>query len=260
MSLKNVIANHYDRKENIDKKDRRFSPIYNFKNFCNFVKTQLINDYVKANDRVLDLCAGKGSDIDKLMKRSISEYVAVDISRNSIEEARRRFQRDYKFKNAFFLIADVFGENFLEEEKFDVISCQFAFHYAFENEVRLDYAFKNVSSHLEKGGYFILTLPDSEIIHQRLDSQNKYYRIASEGGNRYHFYLIGSIDVSEFIAERSLMIKIATKYNLDLIEEENFEDIYYNNRGKLKSFKAEIKDKDQLYLLPLYKSLVFKMK
>lgn len=252
------IINHYDNKDAKEKVDRSKSELYKFKNFCNFAKNILITKYVRANDRVLDLCAGKGADIDKLLKRKIKEYTAIDISPKSIQEAQRRFKRDYpNFKNAYFLVLDAFGNSFLEGEKFDLISCQFAFHYAFENNERLEYALFNVSSHLEDGGYFILTIPDDQIIRERMGDGNKYYKIISQGSNKYHFWLQDSIDVSEFIADRDLFLKIAKKYHLKLIWEENFYDLYQDNKNKVKNFKADITDDQQLELLDLYKLMVF---
>ena len=51
---------------------------------------------------------------------------------------------------------------------FDVISCQFAIHYFFENEVTLDNFIYNVDTYLKKGGYLIGTCLDGYKIKEKL--------------------------------------------------------------------------------------------
>ncbi len=46
-----------------------------------------------------------------------------------------------------------------QESPFDLISCMFAFHYAFEDEKTARQAFRNVSKHLKPNGLFFCTLP-----------------------------------------------------------------------------------------------------
>lgn len=56
---------------------------------------------------------------------------------------------------------------------FDVISCQFAIHYFFENEQILDNFIYNVDTHLKKGGYFIGTCLDGYLVKEKLRSLRK---------------------------------------------------------------------------------------
>jgi hypothetical protein len=51
---------------------------------------------------------------------------------------------------------------------FDVISCQFAIHYLFENETTLDNFIYNVDTYLKPGGYFIGTCLDGHIVKDKL--------------------------------------------------------------------------------------------
>lgn len=51
-----------------------------------------------------------------------------------------------------------------DKMKFDIVSCQFALHYAFRTEAALRQMLYNVSAGLRSGGYFIGTLPDAERI------------------------------------------------------------------------------------------------
>jgi hypothetical protein len=56
---------------------------------------------------------------------------------------------------------------------FDVVSCQFATHYFFENETKLDNFVFNVAQYLKKGGYFIGTCLDGQLIKKKLASIKK---------------------------------------------------------------------------------------
>lgn len=49
---------------------------------------------------------------------------------------------------------------FVPSEGFDLVSCQFAIHYFFENKMKLEAFVKNVATHMKKGGYFIGTCLD----------------------------------------------------------------------------------------------------
>lgn len=56
---------------------------------------------------------------------------------------------------------------------FDVISCQFAVHYFFENQTTLDNFIYNVDANLKLGGYLIGTCLDGHIVKQKLSNLSK---------------------------------------------------------------------------------------
>lgn len=53
---------------------------------------------------------------------------------------------------------------------FNVVSCQFATHYFFENETKLDNFIYNISQYLKVGGFFIGTCLDGQLIKKKLAS------------------------------------------------------------------------------------------
>ena len=57
--------------------------------------------------------------------------------------------------------------------KFDVISCQFSFHYYFENDLKLHRFLKNVSDNLQKGKFFIGTCLDGSTVFNKLINVDK---------------------------------------------------------------------------------------
>lgn len=66
-------------------------------------------------------------------------------------------------------------QNFLNvmNDKFNVVSCQFAIHYFFENDEILDIFCDNVDKVIKKGGYFIGTTLDGYMVKEMLKKENK---------------------------------------------------------------------------------------
>lgn len=68
-------------------------------------------------------------------------------------------------------------------KKFDVVSCQFAIHYMFENEAKLNTFCKNVDIVLKQGGYFIGTCLDGRKVANILDSKEDGKKIGQFNEN-----------------------------------------------------------------------------
>ena len=104
------------------------------------------------------------------------------------------------------------------EQEFDLVSCQFAFHYCFESLPQADCMLRNASENLRKGGFFIGTTPDAFDIMARLQAGetgnsfgNSVFSVTfpqSEGekplqpqlfGAQYTFHLEEVVDCPEFL-------------------------------------------------------------
>jgi len=153
--------------------------------------------YIKRGHRVFDLCCGKGGDLQKFTRMGVSlvfgagfffffflfyfasvpslPYIKkTDIADGSIQEARSRYEGAFKRNNpsqrtmeGIFVVADCCSVDLAKEEQFppgvlfDIVSCQFAFHYCFESEAKARMMLHNASARLQRDGYFIGTLPNS---------------------------------------------------------------------------------------------------
>ena len=74
---------------------REHSPTIFVKVFNNFIKAITIEQFSRKLGRglsVLDLCCGRGGDIQKWKKQNIAHYVGVDLSRALVAEAYTRYQ------------------------------------------------------------------------------------------------------------------------------------------------------------------------
>ena len=154
--------------------------------------------------RIMDLACGKGGDLGKwiLQKRGIANYVGIDVARGSLKDAALRIQRLKKGKKtvsipkASLICADlgedvpsrkkdklltwtmnqaslqekdpVFhalpGGNVSPEDRFDVISIQFAIHYMMKTKERARRFFKTVGDTLDLGGNMIATTIDARVV------------------------------------------------------------------------------------------------
>lgn len=165
--------------------------IYNLRKFHRFVKSYLYNFVSKkirnreARDgkkidgiSLLELAAGRGSDIHKYANNDIRYILAIDSDKNALEKFKNKYAKrfknkirmDFKIANASKNITNIIGK---QNVKFDIVSIQFAFHYFLSNEETLNNIFLNIDTYLKRGGYFIFTTFDGEKIFEIL-KKKKY--------------------------------------------------------------------------------------
>jgi mRNA (guanine-N7-)-methyltransferase len=261
------------------KEGRKASRIIFLRSFNNWVKASMINKYCHLLGRrdvsVLELCCGKGGDLDKYFMNKIKLFVGADISGELLENAMTRLEKikNEKYSNNFqtkciFIKEDLSSpqNEFLEKVDkkyyFDLVSCQFALHYHFESEQRLNAFLVNVSERLCDGGYFIGTIIEDNVIVKRLRNRkyiqnnkyidekltfgNEFYSVKFSQKNfkkkdgpfgiKYGFYLEDSIDnrdeegnikyVGEYLIVFKEFEKICKKYGLYLVEKKIFTNFY----------------------------------
>lgn len=170
-------------------KTRQISRIIPIRDFNNWAKSVLIKQYLMCGSRkkdlsVMDMCSGRGGDLKKFSALGRVKYLAcVDVSLESIVEAMMRYNTMIACPNsrglylADFIWADVFetalSKHFIPHRRglrFDMISCQFAMHYAFETETRAKALFQNIKDCLSNEGLFVAIFASKEIILSRLEA------------------------------------------------------------------------------------------
>jgi mRNA (guanine-N7-)-methyltransferase len=161
---------------------------------------------------VLDIGCGKGGDLGKWQQapQPVELYVGLDNADISIEQAKDRYRQMSSrggggrggrggghsrpqrplFQGEFF-VQDAFGDT-IEKVAivrdvgfdgssgpsrfggggFDVVTMMFCMHYAFESEAKARQMLKNVAGALKKGGRFIGTIPNSDVISDRVQKFN----------------------------------------------------------------------------------------
>ena len=160
--------------------------------------------------RVLDLGCGKGGDLGKWQQapQPVGILVGIDPAEISIEQARDRHvqmwrggtrggrggrgsSRPQRTFDAEFFAQDAFGRSIANIPivrhigfdsgtpvprrggGFDVVSMMFCMHYAFESEAKTRGMLQNVAGSLAKGGRFIGTIPNSDVIRSKVEAFHK---------------------------------------------------------------------------------------
>ena len=248
------------KSENIDK----------LRKFHNFIKYNLIVDSCSSIDAksLLDIACGRGGDLQKWLnkKLNLNYILAFDSHKDSIfssinnkgdfDGAIARFKnvrRNYKGKMPFinFKYLNVLNKDALSKlneidsnKIYDIVSCQFAMHYFCESEETLNYILSIISKKLKKGGLFIGTATDGDIIYNILKNGNVYIpllTLVKQSINNYLFYIQTNPDSkkltrqnyfeiqgvsSEFYLFKEQLRILAFKNNLELIEYKSFYDWY----------------------------------
>ena len=158
---------------------------------------------------VLDIGCGKGGDLGKWQQapQPVQLYVGLDPAEVSIEQARERYRQmasrggggrggrggfhrpPPRLFEARFHVKDCYAESIGDVDivrqvgfdpssigrsrGFDVVTMMFCMHYAFESEEKARTMLKNVAGALKKGGRFIGTIPNSDVIGERVRQFNE---------------------------------------------------------------------------------------
>jgi len=266
----NVVASHYNSLEEKGVVERRDSRIIHMRNFNNWVKSMLLNEYldkIKAsagrdNIKVMDLGCGKGGDLQKWQRGGVKYVACVDIAATSIEQCQSRYRemrgRNRDTFNAEFHAVDCTKQrcrDFYKDKDitFDLVSCQFALHYCFESLPQAECMLRNAAENLKLGGFFIGTTPDAFDIMSRLRqcNSNKFgndifsITFPEESlnetppifGARYDFHLEGVVDCPEFLVHLPTLVKLAEKYGLMLIGKQRFGNYFERHKENVEGKK-----------------------
>jgi mRNA (guanine-N7-)-methyltransferase len=172
--------------------EREKSSIINLRNFHNWIKKTIIYEAVDLLRKkgfneinILDLATGKGGDLHKWMSAGVNSVYGVDVNHESIYgkngaiERYNEMKRKRKMPLVKFTQIDLLDMNALEQikefvndKKFELITCNFAIHYFFVSEESLNNFFDIVEYFLKSGGFFIGTALDGDKINQLFSNGN----------------------------------------------------------------------------------------
>jgi len=245
--------------------------------FNNYVKRYLYTTYLKKSDAILDLAGGRGGDFYKILNKDVNYMLHLDIHNNVLSEAKNRLSKmNKKNTNVNFLQFDLTGNNKNKINKlkkvkhFDVITCQFAFHYMCENKKSIDFITQLIADNLKDNGYFMMTGYDGYKIFELLEDtdfiefeyQNtvfariikKYKKNTFKNyGQKINVYVekIG-LSSDEYLVNYDYIIKRFKKLGLLSVEEKNFTEFITN-------YNRNLTQKEQEYI-NLHKCIVFQKK
>jgi mRNA (guanine-N7-)-methyltransferase len=144
--------------------------------FHNKIKKILIRQCSPFVDLIFDVGVGRGGDIRKWNHCDIPRAICYDVNEHSINEAKDRFNKSLIDKNYTFKVFQEISDfvKYVNEKSY-LVSCQFAIHYFFETETKLNDFFKNINYLLHINGRFIGTFMNGEYIDKLTQGLTKNY-------------------------------------------------------------------------------------
>jgi len=268
---------------------RNESTIIGMRDFHNWIKLVMISNITKLVYKtnpiaLLDIAVGRGGDLAKWNKSNIKYIFGFDKNEKSIHNddpenpgAMERLYnfKEQKFNDIYFMTGNALNPSkpllnsidyFLKKNTlngFDIISCQFAFHYFFKSETELRIILTLINKYIKPGGFFIGTTTNGDKIKNLFkDIKEKVYStdlfriqrnfpktLKSPYGNEYNFTIFDTKDKAnyfntigvstEYLVNFKVLEDIASEFNLVPVKLNLFEE--YTIPGKHNSF-VEIKN------------------
>jgi ribA/ribD-fused uncharacterized protein len=194
-------------RDSLEARDRVMKDVMSFHNK---IKETLYQSSIKAGDTLLELAVGRANDLHKWRKTKPSKIVGIDLSKGNLEGARQGACVRYINENAkqrlppaLFIEGDMtqtlleqdnryikildkrepatteYLQKFVGLTEFDVISCQFAIHYACETEESFRIFVGNLTRHGK--GLFFGTCMDGQAVYSQLLGKEGYLFHANQG-------------------------------------------------------------------------------
>jgi len=168
-------------------KTQQKSKIDGMKKFHNYIKFGLYLKYTKNIEFLLELGGGRANDLFKWGKANIKHVVIIDADKDALEQAVKR-RKQYKYTRpkltliqgnlqttriSKLLLKPFFNTKL--KSLFNVIACQFAFHYFIKDITVLKNIIHEIYNLLDVDGYFILTDHDGQKIFDLFKNNNIGY-------------------------------------------------------------------------------------
>lgn len=241
--------------------EEEYYTLDNLRSFHNWIKLQLIfNAKNNTNGQtLLDIAVGRGGDLMKWTKAKFKYVTGFDNDSKSIYE-KNEFDGAIKRYNTMKSIPNlpkVFFWNISATDPkcldilngkdhgkiYDVISCQFAFHYFVKD---IDLVLKMISSKLTKNGYFIGTSTDGDLIKNNLknaDISNDILNIEKTSEEMYKFnlnsyntenktYFECTGASNEYFLHKDKLVAKCKEYNLEPVSIKNFHEWKLDYKGR----------------------------
>lgn len=224
----NSIKHPFDIEQFKDFQSRKISSLFNMRRYHNWLKRTYIQRYSKQN--VLDLACGKGGDFAKYIDANNKYIEAYDINSDSLKEANRR-KDHYLVKSETKNVSIKTGKKDLNSGtlncniKFDLIVCNFAFHYFYKS---IDIFISNILSNSKSGSIIMLTFFDGKKIKNEINDE---FSIKKIGNNEVEVYIKDSVlnnPEKENIVDVDHVISSFKEYGINLLENKNFSELYHD--------------------------------
>lgn len=203
----------------------------NMRKYHNQIKNNLYKSITKSHPKpkIIELCSGRGGDVNKWMFNEVSSVLGFDVSKANIEECYKRLEKyDNKFQYKFVeqdLTTDTLMENLenIITEEYDSVVCHFGIHYMFKNQRSIQNFVEISEKYLKQDGLIVLTFVDSERL---LNLKNKW---AVENNNLLYYIDYNNIDkqclwgneISMYLNGDNILSTISNEYlvNIEMLKD-----------------------------------------
>lgn len=169
--------------------------IQNMLKYHSHVKMLYYDKYAK-NSRLLELAGGKANDIRKWINSTISFVTLVEIDVIAIEEAKKR-AKEAKWEKIEFINLDLQKNIYINNKPYDVVSCQFAFHYFLKDETTLNNIFSTIDKNLIKDGRLMISCLDGKKVLELFEKEKSNTIFMKE--NKKNLFILKVDDYKESI-------------------------------------------------------------
>lgn len=275
-----IVRQHYNDRMPQTRADRQWSPVLGVRLVNNWVKAVLLADHATPAGRVLDLCGGRGGDLQKWAHAGATHVTLVDVAAAEIERARDRYASSaQRVASAHFIVGDVFAPSSPEFGtlfEYDTVACHFALHYACDAASTVQRFFDRCARALRTGGTLLCTFCDETRVRQMAAARNSVCRVQFEAadaqlvewgrtfGIGYRFSLGDAIsDCPEWIVPLDAVVACAQRAGFDVVRCETFDHLCHTAFATHATLYASmvgstVLDADQWAVIAMYRACVFR--
>jgi mRNA (guanine-N7-)-methyltransferase len=267
-----VAAAHYDAQAlqygGQTKDEREDDAAIEVRLYNNWIKATLIDMYCRDQPTVLDLCCGKGGDFAKLKVSGVQQYVGADISPQALVEFRTRHGPSARLLTMDFTAPNEIDRHLSPHERFPIVSCQFAAHYAFRDASTIVNFLHNAASRLLSDGLLIMTVPKQEAVlaaQTRLQG-HPFCRVEfPEPSSTPHLYLFSLSQAvqrcPEYLIDVPYLCNVAREQHVELVYRASFAEFEAHATPAYQALKQTMKvpatiSKEARDVIDLYEILI----
>lgn len=205
-------------------KSKRKTAFFHMRRYHNFIKRKFIEQY--RAETVLDLACGKGGDLQKYLDNGFNYIEGYDNDYLSITEANNR--KEYFLERYPHRVINLFHVDLLKtvvksSVKFDLVVCNFAFHYFFNSYEKIA---QSIAENSKQGTVVLLTLLDKDKVKY---TDTKNLKISNVGENKIEVYIKDSVldePRIEYLVPKDQLISLFKTMGFKLVLVKGFSDFY----------------------------------
>lgn len=236
----------------------------------NWMKRFLITKYIKYNTSVLDLCCGRGQDLEKYHHQKVNQLTLLDIAENELHMAKQAYhEKETEYRMTLgqtgeprFQQTDLRSNVLFIQPKVQTVCCQLALHYLWGANNHIENFFSTVTGSLAAHGFLLLTIIDADKLPKdgltthpylwfspvydvlvdevklppdndcKLDIKDTVSSNLKIKKQAYKFQYKGRIDnsVEEFVIPRSELLDQCTKHHLKWVQDFSVDNVWESIR------------------------------